>query len=59
MKVVSVPASLDEHTFDQLLEGYEPEQHPRLLIDARHLRFADPYGMIGLLAVGQTGDNSA
>ncbi len=53
MKVVSVPASLDEHTFDQLLEGYSPEEHPRLLIDARHLRFADPFGMIGLLALGQ------
>ncbi|HEY0810815.1 MAG TPA: hypothetical protein VGD49_11670, partial [Longimicrobiales bacterium] len=53
MKVVSVPASLDEHTFDQLLEGLDPESGERLLVDARHLRFADPFGMIGLLALGR------
>jgi hypothetical protein len=53
VKVVSVPASLDEHSFDQLLEGWEPETGERLLIDARHLRFADPFGMLGLLALGQ------
>jgi anti-sigma regulatory factor (Ser/Thr protein kinase) len=53
VKIVSVPASLDEHTFDQLLEGLEPESGHRLLVDARHLRFADPFGMLGLLALGQ------
>ena len=53
MKIVSVPDSLDEHTFDQLLEGLEPETGERLLVDARHLRFADPFGMLGLLALGQ------
>lgn len=52
MKIVSVPASLDEHTFDQLLEGVEPEKE-RVLVDARHLRFADPFGMLGLLALGE------
>jgi anti-sigma regulatory factor (Ser/Thr protein kinase) len=60
VKVVSVPSSLDEHTFDQLLEGLEPEKAERVLIDARHLRFADPFGMLGLLAlaqyVGRTGE---
>jgi anti-sigma regulatory factor (Ser/Thr protein kinase) len=53
MKIVSVPASLDEHSFDMLLEGLEPEKGERLLVDARHLRFADPFGMLGLLALGQ------
>lgn len=53
MKIVSVPASLDEHTFDQMLEGLEPDGGERLLIDARHLRFADPFGMLGLLSLGQ------
>jgi anti-sigma regulatory factor (Ser/Thr protein kinase) len=53
LKIVSVPASLDEHTFDQLLEGLDPQNSERLLVDARHLRFADPFGMIGLLALGQ------
>jgi anti-sigma regulatory factor (Ser/Thr protein kinase) len=60
VKVVSVPSSLDEHTFDQMLEGLEPEKPERVLIDARHLRFADPFGMLGLLAfaqyVGRTGE---
>lgn len=53
MKIVSVPASLDEHSFDAMLEGLEPESGERLLVDARHLRFADPFGMLGLLALGQ------
>ena len=53
MKVVTVPASLDEHSFEQMLEGLQPEGSERVLLDARHLRFADPFGMLGLLAVGE------
>src|SRR5690606_19031147 len=58
-RVVSVPATLDDRAFDALVaeiagpnggpvEG-EPEE---LLFDARHVRWADPYGMTGLLAIG-------
>lgn len=53
MKVISVPSSLDEHTFEQLLDQLGDDFSQRVLIDARHLRFADPFGMIGLLALGQ------
>ena len=53
MKVITVPGSLDERSFDQLVEGLAGEGDGRVLLDGRHLRFADPFGMLGLLAVGQ------
>ncbi len=54
MKLISAPASLDEHSFDTLLDQLAAgESDERVLIDARHLRFADPFGMIGLLSLGQ------
>lgn len=53
MKVISVPASLDERSFDAMVEGLAQEATGRVLLDARHLRFADPFGMLGLLAVGE------
>lgn len=56
MKIVAVPASLEERTFDQLLQpmaeaGGSGEK--RTLFDARRLRWVDPYGMLGLLGAGQ------
>ena len=53
MKVITVPGSLDERTFDTVFEGLQAEEGGRVLLDARHLRFADPFGMLGLLAVGE------
>lgn len=53
MKVVSVPASLDEHAFDPMVEGLGGEPDERVLLDARHLRFADPFGMLSLLSIGE------
>lgn len=53
MKVVTVPASLDERTFDSVIDGLQSDVSGRVLLDARHLRFADPFGMLGLLAVGE------
>jgi anti-sigma regulatory factor (Ser/Thr protein kinase) len=53
MKVISVPTSLDEKTFDGVLEQLAGESTERVLVDARHLRFADPFGMLGLLSLGQ------
>ena len=53
MKVITVPGSLDERSFDTLVEGLAGEGDGRVLLDGRHLRFADPFGMLGLLAVGQ------
>jgi hypothetical protein len=53
-RVIPVPHTLDERGFDQLVE--EATKEPTgggVLVDARHVRWADPYGMVGLLAVGQ------
>ncbi|MQA89359.1 MAG: hypothetical protein GEU90_03855 [Gemmatimonas sp.] len=53
-RVIAVPPTLDERGFDLLVEEVtklEPEGS--VLLDARHVRWADPYGMVGLLAVGQ------
>ena len=52
-RVVEVPPTLDSDAFDRLIEGASGAGDERLLFDARHVRFADPYGMVGLLAVGQ------
>ena len=58
-RVVTVPATLDDRAFDALVEeiagpAEETTEATRdeLLFDAQHVRWADPYGMIGLLAIG-------
>ena len=66
MKIVTVPSSMEERTFDQLLgelagipalaspgEGAATASPERVLFDARKLRWVDPYGMVGLLAAGE------
>ena len=53
--VITVPPSLDDVTFEQLLEQLAPvPQDARLLIDARHVRWASPFGLTGLLTVAQS-----
>jgi len=52
MRVVAVPTTLDERSFDRLVRGLEEAGQERVLFDARHLRWVDPYGMLGLLAAG-------
>ena len=56
MNVIAVPATLDDRSFDQMLaelNRFGPEGGAgRVLVDARKLRWVDPFGMIGLLAVG-------
>lgn len=57
MNVIAIPPSLDDRSFDtvmaELTRGLESEDGARILVDARRLRWVDPYGMIGLLALGQ------
>jgi hypothetical protein len=53
--VINVPASLDDHSFEQVLE--QVAAHPpdaKLLLDARHTRWASPYGLTALLTLAQT-----
>ena len=53
--VINVPHSLDDQSFEQVLEQVAPlPADAKLLIDARHTRWASPYGLTALLALGQT-----
>jgi anti-sigma regulatory factor (Ser/Thr protein kinase) len=52
VKVVSLPASVDERSFEQLVRDMETEDEERILLDATHVRWVDPYGMVGLLSLG-------
>ena len=52
-RVVAVPQTLDSDAFDALIAEAAQAGDERLLFDARHVRFADPYGMTGLLALGE------
>lgn len=47
-----MPSSLEERTFDELVGAVSETDADRLLLDARRLKWVDPYGMTGLLAVG-------
>ncbi|HEX2079072.1 MAG TPA: ATP-binding protein [Longimicrobium sp.] len=51
-RVVAVPPTLDSDAFDSLIAEAAQAEGERVLFDARHVRFADPYGMVGLLALG-------
>ncbi|HUF35629.1 MAG TPA: ATP-binding protein [Gemmatimonadales bacterium] len=53
-RVIEVPAHLDDRSFDQFAAGFgtwPPEE--RLLVDARGVQWASPYGLIGMLTAGQ------
>lgn len=53
MQVIPVPGSLDLQTVDALLDLVPPaEAAGRVLFDARHVRWVDPNGMVGLLVAG-------
>jgi signal transduction histidine kinase len=54
-KVIEAPSSLDDQSFEQIFEALAslpPDE--KVLIDARHTRWASPYGLTALLAVAQT-----
>jgi anti-sigma regulatory factor (Ser/Thr protein kinase) len=57
VNVIAVPAKLHDRSFDlmvaELDEALGTDEGGRILVDARRVRFADPFGMIGLLAVGR------
>lgn len=55
MNVITVPSSLDDQTFEHVLEqlAAEPED-ARILIDARNTTWASPYGLTALLTLAQT-----
>lgn len=55
-RVVAVPEEMDHRGFEELLvlldEAFE-EGADRILLNAKHVRWVSPYGLIGLLAVGR------
>src|SRR5690606_42130874 len=51
-QVISVPPTLDERGFDAVVAELGNAESSGYLLDGRHVRWADPYGMVGLLAVG-------
>jgi anti-sigma regulatory factor (Ser/Thr protein kinase) len=55
--VIKVPPSLDEHTFEQVLDQVAGvAADAKVLLDARHTSWASPYGLSALLALGQSRD---
>lgn len=54
MKVVTLPGSVEERTFEAIVRDAGVQPDARLLLDARHVRWVDPYGMVGLLTLGTT-----
>lgn len=54
-KVISVPHSLDEGSFEQILDQLAPlAPDEKILVDARRTRWSSPFGLTGLLALAQT-----
>lgn len=53
--VISVPPSLDEQTFEHVIEQLAPiPEGAKILVDARHARWASPFGLTALLCVAQS-----
>lgn len=53
--VIQVPPSLDDVTFEQVLDRLAPlPADDKILLDARHTRWASPFGLTGMLTIAQT-----
>jgi hypothetical protein len=52
LHIVPVPGRLEFAAFDQLASELEKSGDEKVLFDARHLRWVDPGGIIGLLSAG-------
>ncbi len=53
--VITVPPSLDDQTFEQVVDQLaQVPADAGLLVDARHTRWASPYGLTALLTLGQS-----
>jgi hypothetical protein len=53
VNVITLPASLDERYFEPVAKALADAASVRVLFDATHVRWADPYGMIGTLLLGE------
>ena len=50
--VIPVPETLDDRGFEALVSHWASAGEARVLLDARHVRWVSPYGVLGLLAAG-------
>lgn len=55
--VVPVPETLDGKGFETLVANLADAEAGRVLLDARHVRWVSPYGIVGLLAAGASCSN--
>jgi hypothetical protein len=53
MRVLEVPPSLDYHSVEELVSALADAGEEKVLFDARHLRWIDPVGILGLLSAGR------
>ncbi len=51
-QVLPVPDTLDDAGFETLVGAWAGLSDGKVLVDARHVRWVSPYGVLGLLAVG-------
>ena len=50
--IINVPHSLEDKSFEQVLEQVAPlPLDEKIIVDARHARWASPYGLTALLAL--------
>jgi anti-sigma regulatory factor (Ser/Thr protein kinase) len=59
LNVLPVPTSLDYQTVDAFFDQVALAKEGRTLFDARHLRWVDPNGMVGLLVAGTVAGRAA
>lgn len=53
--VITVPASLDDLSFEQVLDQLAAQPaDAKVIVDARHCTFASPYGLTALLTLAQS-----
>ena len=53
--VVQIPPSLDDRTFEHVLDKVAPlGPDENILLDARHARWASPYGLTAILTLAQS-----
>jgi anti-sigma regulatory factor (Ser/Thr protein kinase) len=52
-RVIDVPATFDDRSFDSFARAVADGAGGRLLFDAHAAQWASPYGLVGLLAAGQ------
>jgi hypothetical protein len=54
-QIISLPLSLDDASFEQVFQALsQSAPDDKVLLDARHTRWATPYGLTALLTVAQT-----